>query len=125
MRLRYLFISGLLTCLLLLPGCLSSLSPLGGYTFDNGRLEANISATVPATAAATRTALDKFNCILLLYRANATDGLVIATTVNNDRVEVEVKKVDNSNSQVSIHIGTGGDEDTSRQLLDSIRSLAR
>lgn len=105
-----------------LPGCSSSPPPAAG-TFNavTRELEATLDAPIDRAFAAGERAVKDMKFEVSSARSDALVGVIRASMADGTAVHVELKKVTDRTTLVTIKIGTLGDQAVSRSLLDQIR----
>lgn len=93
-----------------------------GVTNEAGTVVANLDSTPEKIAAATRDAVKDLNLALISAQADENDGLVEARTAQEVRVKIKMTAQGDKTSQVSIRVGTLGDEALSLRLLNRIKA---
>jgi hypothetical protein len=116
----------LMAAALLLTGCAALVvgaaagGAAAGALYYNGELNADVDGTPPAVITATEKAFKDLIWAKETAAASQTDGLATARTATGKEVKVAVHAKTAQVSAVSIRVGTFGDENLSRLLLDRI-----
>ena len=115
------------TAVLLLPGCLlvaagAAGGAVAGTAYVMGDLETTLQATPGEVVAATRTAFEQMGVATISAGATELDGKVIGRTATDEKITVTVESKGRNLSELSIRVGTFGDEELSRQIYDKIRA---
>jgi len=110
-----------------LPGCLLVAVGAGagaaaaGTAYVMGDLEATLEATPTQIVSATRGALADMDIAMISAASTDLDGEVRARTATDEKVTIKVRSQTRRLSDVSIRVGTFGDETFSRRILEEIR----
>jgi hypothetical protein len=110
----------------MLPGCLlvavgaGAGAAAGGVAYYMGELKSNERATPPEVVAAAKTALENMYIVIVSSNSDELTGEVIGRTSADDRIRVAVEYKSNGLSEVAIRVGTFGDEEMSRRILNDI-----
>lgn len=92
-----------------------------GATNVFGTVNDTMAANPQEITAAAAEVLKDMELIIVENRATDLDGRVIARTAQDDRVKVDVERVNDEVSKVAIRVGTWGDEGTSLTIRQRIR----
>jgi len=105
------------------PGCflVAAGAAAGGVFYAKGDLEAIVDGKPGDIAAATEKAFTEMNISKRSAVSSGLDAEVVGRTAADKNVIVKVKAKTDKQSDVSIRIGTFGDENLSRILLNRIR----
>ncbi|MFW6162773.1 MAG: DUF3568 family protein [Planctomycetota bacterium] len=99
--------------------------PDTGVGYKLGELRATVEAPPARVAAAARLAFERLEIRERFADASGLDAELIGRTARTKKVKVVVKAAGQGRSTVYIRIGTFGDRDLSRTLLDTIRDALR
>jgi hypothetical protein len=86
-----------------------------------GTLDDTMAASPQEITAAAAEVLKEMELIIVTNNATDLDGRVIARTAQDDRVKVDVERVNDEVSKVAIRVGTWGDEGMSMTIRERIR----
>ena len=118
-------LGGALTCLSFGgAGCASTTADAAGgasVAYALGDLEAEVESTPQKIVKAARGALEDLEIHIASVDSTSLDGQVIGHTATDDKVDITVKRLDDTRSRISIRIGIFGDEEGSRRIYDAIR----
>lgn len=123
-------IAGLLVALCLLPmltGCALLLVGAGGaagaagVAWVRGDLEATLNADPREIEQAAIKAFEALSIPLVSSKSSALDGEVIGRTATDTKVSIKIESTETDKSRISIRVGTFGDQQMSRRLLDEIQ----
>jgi hypothetical protein len=114
---------------LILTGCLAA-AAVGGaaaagagtVAYIKGELKATEEATLDKTWEATVGAVDELNFLVINKLKDAVSAELEAKTADNKTVKIELKRVTANLTDISIRIGTFGDETLSRYILSKIEA---
>jgi len=114
---------------LILTGCLAA-AAVGGaaaagagtVAYIKGELKATEEATLDKTWEATVGAVDELNFLVINKLKDAVSAELEAKTADNKTVKIELKRVTENLTDISIRIGTFGDETLSRYILSKIEA---
>lgn len=114
---------------LILTGCLAA-AAVGGaaaagagtVAYIKGELKATEEASLDKTWEATVGAVDELNFLLINKIKDAVSAELEAKTADNKTVKIELKRVTENLTDISIRIGTFGDETLSRYILSKIEA---
>lgn len=107
-----------LTLGLLLTGC-STHEP--GVKNFAGSIEGYVDASPERTAAAAETVVKDLKLALVSSVATKLDGKVVATTAQGKDVTIDIKRAGDNVSEVSIRVGTLGDESLGVKIFNDIK----
>ncbi|MFZ9682567.1 MAG: DUF3568 family protein [Cephaloticoccus sp.] len=93
-----------------------------GVAWCNGRMETTVNASIDDVYAASCSAVSDMEFASVSNKKSALDAELIARTALDKRVEIELKKVNDNVTEVSIRVGIFGDETVSLAILDKIKS---
>jgi uncharacterized protein YwlG (UPF0340 family) len=110
----------------ILPGCVlvavgaGAGAAAGGVAYYMGELRSTERATPPEIVAATKTALGNLYVSVISSSSDELSGEVLGRTSSDEKVQISVEYKSDGLSQVGIRVGTFGDEDMSRRILNDI-----
>lgn len=116
--LRVLFVAMCLSLGLLTVGC-STHEP--GVKNVAGTIEGYVDASPERTVAAAETVVKDLKLVLISAVSTKLDGKVVATTAQNREVTIDVERVGDNVSEVSIRVGTMGDEALGLKIFTDIK----
>lgn len=93
----------------------------GTYAYVTGKLTATVDAPIDRTFAATKAAMGDLKFSITHDSADALVGQTIARMSDGTEVTIDLKKVTDKTTQVTIRIGMFGDEAKSTATLDAIK----
>ncbi len=119
----------LVVCPLVLTGCLAA-AAVGGaaaagagtVAYIKGELKATEEATLDKTWEATVGAVEELQFLVINKLKDAVSAEIEAKTADNKTVKIELKRVTENLTDISIRIGTFGDETLSRYILSKIEA---
>jgi hypothetical protein len=109
-----------------LPGCLlvaagaAGGAAAGGILFYQGELKTSEHATPPEIVAAAKTALENMYIAVVSSTSDELSGEVIGRTSTDERIRIVVQYQAEGISEVGIRVGTWGNEEVSRRILNEI-----
>ena len=109
-----------------LPGCLlvaagaAAGGAVAGTAYVMGDLEATVQATPPEVVSATRATFERMKILLVSAGATSLDGKVIGRTASDEKITITVESTGPTFSEISIRVGTFGDEEFSRRIYEEI-----
>ena len=108
--------------LLSAPGCTLVVAgaAAGGVLYLEGALEAELDAPVPEAAEAAVQALEKLGLRRIDARSTGLDAEIVAETADGTELQLALEARGQSGSHIEIRVGTFGDEEMSRRILDEI-----
>ncbi|MFP4541510.1 MAG: DUF3568 family protein [Opitutales bacterium] len=122
---RFLRVSMALLCLAALPGCVALIaggSAVGGTLYATGDLKSTIDETPRRTRDAIVEAADTLELVRISGESDALTGRYVFRTGDDRRITIRYQSIGERLTEVSIRVGTFGDEDLSLQILRAIRS---
>lgn len=93
-----------------------------GVAYSMGDLETVESASLDRTWAAVEGAIQDLQFTPVSPRKDALEARMEAATANNRTVKINLKRLSENSTQLSIRVGTFGNEALSRQIHDRIRA---
>ena len=119
-----LFFSALLSatsgCILFVAGAAAG-AGAAGYAYVNGVLKATEPASLDRVWSASIDAMKDLQYSVTKQAKDALTGNLTARTASDKKIEIELKKVSDNSTEISIRVGTFGDENLSRVILDKIK----
>ena len=107
-------------CLLFAAGAAAG-AGVAGYKYGKGELKSTEPASLDQTWDATLAAAQDISLPIVSQTKDALHGHLVSRTANDKKVDIDLKKVSDANTEVSIRVGTFGDEAMSHTILDAIR----
>lgn len=126
MKIKSLF-TGILAAgtLALFSGCaalvVGAAAGAGTYVYVQGELKSTESATLDRAWSATQGAVKELQFTTTTQQKDALKGRLIARTAMDKKVEINLTKVSDTVTEIRIRVGTFGDEDLSRIVMDKIK----
>jgi hypothetical protein len=119
----------LAACPFILTGCLAA-AAVGGaaaagagtVAYIKGELKSTEEATLNKTWEATVSAIDGLQFLVVNKIKDNVSGQLEAKTADNKTVKIQLKRVTDNLTDISIRIGTFGDESLSRYILSKIEA---
>jgi hypothetical protein len=119
----------LAACPFILTGCLAA-AAVGGaaaagagtVAYIKGELKATEEATLNKTWEATVAAIDELQFLVVNKIKDNVSAEIEAKTADNKTVKIQLKRVTDNLTDISIRIGTFGDESLSRYILSKIEA---
>jgi len=119
----------LAACPFILTGCLAA-AAVGGaaaagagtVAYIKGELKATEEATLNKTWEATVTAIDELQFLVVNKLKDNVSAELESKTADNKTVKIQLKRVTDNLTDISIRIGTFGDESLSRYILSKIEA---
>ncbi|MEQ9619161.1 MAG: DUF3568 family protein [Deltaproteobacteria bacterium] len=113
----------------ILTGCLAA-AAVGGaaaagagtVAYIKGELKATEEASLEKTWEATVGAVDELEFLVINKIKDAVSAELEAKTADNKTVKIELKRVSDNLTDISIRVGTFGDESLSRFILSKIEA---
>lgn len=105
-------------------GCLAVAAVAGltaAVAYHNGELEASLDASPERVTAAAETVLRARDLPVLTSVASDIEGKVTSLLEDKDRITITAKQNEDGGSDITIRVGTYGDEELSRALFREIR----
>ena len=114
---------------LILTGCLAAaavggaaVAGAGTVAYIKGELKATEEATMEQAWRATEGAVDELQFLVINKIHDAVSGELEAKTADNKTVKISLKRVGNNLTEITIRVGTFGDETLSRYILSKIEA---
>jgi len=95
--------------------------PPGTVAYVTGELKATEAYSVPDVWIATERAVDKLQFIVTDKEHDVTAGRLEAYTADNKKVRISLTRQGDNITEITIRIGTFGDEELSRFILSKIQ----
>ena len=115
----------MLAAMLVCSGCIwlaAGAAGVAGTLYVKGEVQSTLDATPDKIVAATEKAFKDLGIIKISASGSKLDGLVVGRTAADKEVTVTVKSSTEKTSEISIRVGTFGDETLGRQILTKIRA---
>jgi len=93
----------------------------GAIAYSKGELKSTEKGSIDEVWDATVEATRTLNLTEISQDRDGIEGKIIARAADDDKVEIELEEKPNQLTEVKIRIGTFGDEDESRMILEEIR----
>jgi hypothetical protein len=125
---RAAVVAGLAVSSAAMPGCLIAAAAAAGagtVAYVNGEFNGGVDAPARATAKAAEEVCKEMGLTIKSATATDVDGQVKATTGQDKSVAIDVKRVTDTTSKVSIRVGTFGDEALSSSIYEKIKAKAK
>ena len=107
-------------CLLFVAGAAAG-AGAAGYAYVNGVLKATEPASLDRVWSASTGAMKDLEYRISKQTKDALTGELIARNASDKKIEIQLKKVSDNSTEISIRVGTFGDENLSRVILDKIK----
>ena len=125
MKIRSLITLGAACVLgLFLSGCaavvIGGAAGVGTYAYIRGELKTAENATLDRAWSASQAAMEDLQFKITTRQKDAIEGLLIARTAADKKIEINLKKLSDSTTEIRIRVGTFGDEDLSRLIIQKI-----
>jgi hypothetical protein len=107
-------------------GCLAAagagaLAAAGTYAYERGNLHTTIDAPIEDVYRATTAALEQMQLPVTDSAQDAFGARLTATQTQGGDVKIEMARESDKTTRVSVRVGTFGDEQKSRVILQRIR----
>ncbi|MDA2917924.1 DUF3568 domain-containing protein [Desulfobacterota bacterium AH_259_B03_O07] len=93
----------------------------GTIAYIKGELKATEAYSVPDVWIATEKAVDEMQLIVTEKEHDVTAGRLDAYTADNQKVRISLKRHGDNITEITIRIGTLGDQELSRFILSKIQ----
>lgn len=114
-----LFLAPLLpSCVLLVAGAAGA----AGAMYVNGDFDARLAATPKRCAEAARRVLEELDIKVTKCESSAIDGRVEGRSALDKEIAITLKRDSETETKITIRVGTWGDESVSRQIYDKIKA---
>src|SRR5262245_842241 len=108
-------------CLLFVAGAAAG-AGAAGYAYANGVLKATEPSPLDNVWSATIGAMKDLQYSVTKQAKDALTGDLTARTATDKKIEIQLKKLSDNSTEISIRVGTFGDENLSRVILDKIKN---
>jgi hypothetical protein len=119
------FLASLLTltngCFLFVVGAAAG-AGAAGYAWVNGEVKTTEAASMNQAWDASLAAMKDLEFTVTDKSKDALSGYVTAQTADNKAIKINLKYISNTSTEVRIRVGTFGDENLSRTILNKIRN---
>ncbi len=108
----------------LLSGCvaLAAAGAAGaGVAYLKGELNGTLEASPQEVVDAAQATIEEMGFSVISARASEVDGRVEGRTANDRDITIEVDRQNEGTSDISIRVGTFGDEELSREIYNRIQ----
>lgn len=92
-----------------------------GIAFLMGDLEATVRAEPPEIATAAEAAIAELDLIRISSTSTQIDAEIVGRTATDKSILIRARRETDGISKLTIRVGTFGDEDLSRVMLDAIK----
>ena len=92
-----------------------------GYAYVKGELKATEQASLDRTWAASLGAMKDLEFPITKQSKDALTGHLTARNASDKKIEIDLKKISDKATEITIRVGTFGDENLSRVILEKIR----
>jgi len=106
-------------------GCLAAAAAAGAggtVAYMRGDLEATVQAGPRDVAAAAETALNEMGINVLSSSSDDTGGTITARNAQDKKITIEINRLNESASTISIRVGMFGDEALSRAIYERVKA---
>ena len=93
-----------------------------GYAWINGEVEATLGASMNRTWDASLGAMQDLQFPVTSQAKDALEGNLTARNAKNTEIKIKVKYISNNSTEIYIRVGTFGDQEQSRIILDKIKA---
>jgi hypothetical protein len=93
---------------------------VGTYAYIRGELKVTENAVLDRAWSASQTAMKDLEFSVTTQQKDALQGRIIARTAMDKKVEINLKKISDNLTEIRIRIGTFGDEELSRVIIQKI-----
>src|SRR5262245_32024344 len=107
-------------CLLFVAGAAAG-AGAAGYAYANGVLKATEPAPLDRVWSASVDAMKDLEYSITKQAKDALTGNLTARNASDKKIEIQMKKLSENSTEISIRVGTFGDENLSRVILDKIK----
>lgn len=94
----------------------------GAVAYSNGDLKDTESASLDAAHTATLAALRDLQYAVVSDAKDVNNAKLLARTATDTKIQIELVKQAPAVTEIHIRVGTFGDEQLSRQLLEKIKT---
>jgi hypothetical protein len=107
-------------CLLLVAGGAAA-AGAGTYAYVSGDLKGTESAPLDRVWTATQAAVTELQLPITSRQKDALGARLLARTSSDKKVDIRLKKLTDTSTEIRIRVGTWGDESVSRLILEKIK----
>lgn len=108
-------------CVLLAVGAAGA-AGAGTVAYIRGELDTSLNGTVDSVGVATTKALEELRFAKIHENKSAVDAEIRARTGQDKKIDIRLNRTSDTLTRVRIRVGTFGDEDLSRLLLEKIKA---
>jgi hypothetical protein len=112
------FVSG---CALFVVGAAAG-AGAGGYAWINGEIKTTEGASLDRTWNATLAAMKDLEFPVTDQAKDALEANLTARNASNTNISIKLKNLSSTSTEIRIRVGTFGDENLSRTILNKINS---
>lgn len=94
----------------------------GTYAYVSGQLKATESASLDRLWPATQAAVGDLQFSPTSKQKDALGAKLVARSSADKKIQINLKKITDTSTEIRIRVGTWGDETVSRLILDKIRA---
>ena len=94
----------------------------GGYAYVNGELKETEGVTLDAAYKATLAAMSDMQFAVVTKPKDAATATITVRNAKDEKIVITLNKQSATTTEVRVRVGTFGDENLSRQILDKIKS---
>lgn len=109
---------------LFLTGCaaviIGGAAGAGTYAYIKGELKVTENAPLDRTWSACQSAMKDLQFKVTTQQKDALQGRLVAKTASDKRVEIDLEKVSEDMTEIRVRVGTFGDEDLSKLIVQKI-----
>lgn len=102
-------------------GAAGAAAGAGTIAYIKGELKSTEAYNVPTVWKATEMAVDELQLVVTDKYSDETAGKLEAITADNKKVRISLKRVGDNITEITIRVGTFGDEELSRFILSKIQ----
>ena len=124
MNKTYIVLLSLMVSLPFVSGCaviLAGSAGAGTVAYIKGELQANLEAPLEKSIEATRSAVENLKFIKISEEVDKLTGEIIARTSQDEKITIQLNKVTENTTKISIRVGMFGDQTLSHSLLEEIK----
>ncbi len=124
MNKTYIVFLSLMVSLPFVSGCaviLAGGAGAGTVAYIKGELQTNLEASLEKSIEATRSAVDNLKFIKISEEVDKLTGEIIARTSQDEKITIQLNKVTENTTKISIRVGMFGDQSLSHSLLEEIK----
>lgn len=107
-------------CVLFVAGAAAG-AGAAGYAYIEGVLKSTEQAPLDRAWTATLGAMKDLEFPVTKQSKDALTGHITARNASDKKIDIDLKKVSDKATEISIRVGTFGDENLSRVILDKIK----